>query len=274
MQNNSITTEPIDNIQNWYNSAYVEDTWKVTPRLTLTYGLRYDYNQPTGEMAGGFANFVALTRGFTVDNGGNAIGTGTANYVLPSKWQGNSTLLAPSFTSLLTANNVNLVYSANPRLSTGQKNNFAPRASFALQLDSRTVLRAGAGVFYGATFGLGSNPNIGGNYPFMVRSGLGGTNCVNGNATNQSGIHNYCPSLSPTTAASTVGAGQPGSAQNYPSTGQFQNPGDTPEIGMTNQTKRSQRHQGVHQQHRHQRQRHRDQDAIRVELQPRRSACL
>lgn len=235
MQNNSITTEPIDNIQNWYNSAYVEDTWKALPKLTITAGVRYDYNQPTGEMAGGFANFVALTRGYTVDSNGNAIGNGTANYVLPGKWQGNSTLLASNFTSLLAANNVSLVYDSNARLSTGQKLNFAPRVGVALQLDPTTVIRAGAGIFYGATFGLGSNPNIGGNYPFMVRSGLGATTCVNGNATNQSGITTYCPSLSPTTAASPVGVGKPGSAQNYPTSGLYQNPGNTLELGMSNQ---------------------------------------
>lgn len=239
MNNNSITNEPIDNIQNWYNSAYVEDTWKMLPKLTVTLGLRYDYNQPTGEMAGGFANFVPLTRSYAIDSKGNVTGSGTANYVLPAKWQGNSSLLASNFTSLLTANNVNLVYDSNPRLSDGQHNNFAPRAGLALQVDPKTVVRAGAGVFYGATFGLGSNPNIGGNYPFMVRSGLSATTCVQNNISgsnqNQSGITTYCPSLSPTTAASAIGAGKPGAAQNYPTTGQYQNPGNTLETGMSNQ---------------------------------------
>jgi Carboxypeptidase regulatory-like domain len=231
MSSNSLTNEPIDNLENWYDSGYGEDTWKLMPRLTFTYGLRYDYFQPTGEQAGGFANFVPLTWG---------IGTGTANYVLPSKWQGKSNF-APAFSNLLTANNVNVVYDSNARLSTGQKLNFAPRVGLAWQLDSQTVVRAGGGVFYGNIFGLGSNPNIGGNYPFMIHSGLGATTCVNGNATNQSGITSYCPSLSPTVSvsennpASAVAAGQPGSAQNYPTSGQFQNPDDTLEIGMTNQ---------------------------------------
>ena len=236
MNSNSITNEPIDNIQNVYSAAYAEDTWKVLPRLTISYGVRYDYNQPTGEMAGGFANFVPLTRGFTYNPAtGIVAGTGTANYVLPAKWQNTSGLFASSFTSLLAANNTTVVYDSNARLSTGQKSNFAPRVSVALMGDSRTVFRAGAGVFYGATFGLGSNPNIGGNYPFMIHSGLSATSCVNGNASNQSGITTYCPSLGPTTAASAVGVGMPGAAQNYPTTGLYQNPGDTLETGMSNQ---------------------------------------
>ena len=226
MNSNGLTNEPIDNLQFWYNSAYGEDSWKIQPKLTLSYGLRYDYYQPTGEMAGGFANFVPLTLG---------VGTGTANYVLPAQWQNTSGLFASSFSSLLAANNVNVQYDSNPRLSTSQKTNFGPRVGVAYQIDPKTVVRAGGGIFYGAIFGLGSNPNIGGNYPFMIHSGLGATTCVQGNAKNQSGITTYCPSLSPTTTASPVGAGQPGAAQNYPNTGQFQNPGDTLEIGMTNQ---------------------------------------
>ena len=236
MNSNGLTNEPIDNLQYWYNSGYGEDTWKILPRVTLTYGLRYDYIQPTGEMAGGFANFVTLTTGYSYNATTQAVtGTGTANYVLPAKWQNTQNLFASSFTNLLTANNVNVVYDSNPRLSTSQKNNFAPRVGIAVALDPKTVIRVGGGVFFGAIFGLGSNPNIGGNYPFMIHSGLGATTCVNGNAKNQAGITTYCPSLSPTTAASSVGAGQPGSAQNYPTTGLYQNPGDTLEIGMENQ---------------------------------------
>lgn len=230
MNGDSLTNEPIDNLENWYDSAYGEDTWKVTPSLTLTYGLRYDHFQPTGEMAGGFANFVPLTWG---------VGTGTANYVLPAQWQGKN-VLAPQFLTLLNNNNVNVVYDSNPRLSTGQTMNFAPRLGIAYQLDPQTVIRAGGGVFYGNIFGLGSNPNIGGNYPFMIHSGLSAVTCGNtgstgNNANNQGNIKNYCPSLSDTTAASVAGAGQPGSAQNYPSTGSFTDPNDTLETGMSNQ---------------------------------------
>jgi hypothetical protein len=46
-----------------YDSAYVEDHWKVNPKLTLTYGLRYDYYQPYREMAGQMANFLPTSFG-------------------------------------------------------------------------------------------------------------------------------------------------------------------------------------------------------------------
>lgn len=226
MNGNGITNEPIDNLQYWYNSGYAEDTWKMSPKLTFTYGLRYDYFQAPGEMAGQFANFVPLTLG---------VGTGTANYVLPSKWQNTPNLFASAFTNLLVANHVNVTYDSDPRLSTSQKTNFAPRVGLAYQINHNTVVRAGGGIFYGAIFGLGSNPNLGGNYPFMIHSGLSATTCFNGNAKNQSGITSYCPSLSPTTAASAIGPGHPGAAQNYPTSGQYQDPQDTLETGMTTQ---------------------------------------
>ena len=34
------------NLWNWWQGFYVNDDWKITPRLTLNLGLRYDYFQP------------------------------------------------------------------------------------------------------------------------------------------------------------------------------------------------------------------------------------
>jgi hypothetical protein len=112
-------------------SAYGQDTWRVTPRLTLTYGLRWDVNPA-------LKGKNAASEPFTV-NGLDDPATMT---------------LAPRGTPL---------YSTT-------YGNVAPRFGAAYKLNRRedreTVLRAGAGVFYD----LGSGPlgAVSGFWPFQT----------------------------------------------------------------------------------------------------------
>lgn len=161
MNSAGITNEPTLNDEQGYNSAYVEDHWRATKQLTLNLGLRYDYFQPNKEMAGHQASFVPLTTG---------VGTGTALYIIPL--QSRSVVLPAAFTNLLQQDNITLQYTNNSRLATAQKTAFAPRLGFAYQPDPKSVFRGGFGMFYGAIEGLGSNGNLGENYPFVVHANL------------------------------------------------------------------------------------------------------
>jgi hypothetical protein len=106
-------------------SVFVQDTWKVTPRLALTYGLRWELSP------------APAARGATV----LASWTNTDN---PS-----AIALAPQGT---------------PLWSTTYRN-FAPRIGVAFGLNQRGdfVLRAGAGLFYDT--GVGSSATVSSQYP-------------------------------------------------------------------------------------------------------------
>ena len=122
--------------------AYFQDSWKVTPRLTLNYGFRWDYWTPYDETA---------NRIFTMDM---------------SQWQTTKTLITPAGhpvdsigipATLLTAyRNAGMVFTTADkaglpsRLFNSDKKDLAPRIGAAFRLNNKTVLRGSYGVYYWA----------------------------------------------------------------------------------------------------------------------------
>lgn len=97
----------------WTNAlaAFVQDDWKITPRLTLNLGVRYDiFFAPTFPDGG--------VSSFELDF--NNIGT-------------NAQLKQVRSNGCLCENDLN---------------NFAPRIGFAYKANSKTVIRTGAGIIY------------------------------------------------------------------------------------------------------------------------------
>jgi hypothetical protein len=151
------------NASNWgdvssqrkYYGAYFQDDWKVSPRLTLNLGLRWDYFTPTGEKYGAQANFVPGPPGF-------------AQYLIPASRK-DKPVLSPSFLQLLQKDGINLVYTDRygSGLSAVQRTNFAPRFGFAYKAASRLVARGGFGMYYGAFENRGGAPSLGYSYPFQ-----------------------------------------------------------------------------------------------------------
>jgi outer membrane receptor protein involved in Fe transport len=174
MHQASIATSPPINDAQWYNAAYVQDDWKLSPQLTLNLGLRYDHYQPYKENAGNQANFIANSVG---------IATGSGVYELPTRSR-NQDLGAP-FAATLAKDNVTLKYVDNQRLSEAQTLNFAPRIGMSFQASDRTVVRTGFGLFYGGLQSQG-NTNLGTNFPWANQVNLYAPNCDLGD----------CPSLS------------------------------------------------------------------------------
>jgi hypothetical protein len=99
---------------------YVQDTWKVTRKLTLDYGLRYDYQTYLKEQYGRMSDASFSTPNPTV---GGRLGA-----LIYEGYGGGR---------------------CNCSLSHNYPWAFGPRVGAAYQIDTKTVLRAGAGVTYG-----------------------------------------------------------------------------------------------------------------------------
>jgi outer membrane receptor protein involved in Fe transport len=132
---------PAERQKRWF--FYGQDTWRVTPKLTVNYGLRWEIYFPesvNAKGAGGFANIV--------DNGGLG-GIRVAGYG-PYGLNGNV------------------------------KNNFkafAPRLGIAYQLTPKTVVRMGYGRSYDiGVFGSNFGHTVTQNLPVLLKQSLKASN--------------------------------------------------------------------------------------------------
>lgn len=143
----------VDNNRQYY-AAYFQDDWKVSPRLTLNLGLRWEHFSLTGEANNAQANFVPDPT--------------NPRYIIPASRKDNPKL-SQSFIDALAANKIALVYSDEfgSGLGLAQKKNFAPRFGFAYKVTEKLVARGGYGLYYGAFENRGGFPNLGYNYPFQ-----------------------------------------------------------------------------------------------------------
>ncbi|MGH9627630.1 MAG: TonB-dependent receptor domain-containing protein [Bryobacteraceae bacterium] len=124
---------------------YFQDDWKVTPRLTLNLGVRYELTTPMWNKYDR-QNRIILEPGPQF---------GTFQYA--------------------GAGDGSLEDRALIRLDT---NNWAPRIGLAYRAGERWTTRAGFGVFYGGLDRIGTGARMMANWPFNVRKGLVSTPAI------------------------------------------------------------------------------------------------
>ena len=113
-----------------YYGLYVQDDFRVTSRLTVNVGLRWEHE----------AGLQEVNNGILVNFNGTAANPLAANV----------TGIAPKG-EVVYAGNGNPTSAGNPYFS-----KWGPRAGIAYSVDSKTVIRGGYGIFWAPQFALGS----------------------------------------------------------------------------------------------------------------------
>jgi hypothetical protein len=127
-------------------AIYALDDFKITPRLTLNLGLRYELFTTIKEANDNQGTFDFATETIIVPRGQT------------KTWTPGQTL-APELP---------IVANGTRGLINPDRHNFAPRIGFAYQVANKLVLRGGYGIFYGGQeSGPFSNPSPGYNPPFF-----------------------------------------------------------------------------------------------------------
>jgi Carboxypeptidase regulatory-like domain/TonB dependent receptor len=144
-----------DNGKNYFG-AYFQDDWKISPKLTLNLGIRWDWFGQVYDHYSKQANFVPF----------GPPGGGPLYIIPPSSLAGD---LSASFQNLLAADGIGLAITNQygKGLGRSQSTNWAPRFGFAYQATPKFVVRGGAGLFYNGFENRGYSPNLGENYPFQ-----------------------------------------------------------------------------------------------------------
>lgn len=153
------TTNFISSIKQAY-AFYAQDTWKVTPKLTLNLGLRYELFSPIGEKFGRQSNFDFQNLTLYIPKGRNQ------DAPLPPNFNAPATVNGVTFPALFTTPITISRGKVSKYLIPWDKTDIGPRLGFAYNVREKTVVRGFFGIFYGGEENQGGNPNRGESAPF------------------------------------------------------------------------------------------------------------
>ncbi len=119
---------------------YIQDDWKVNSKLTLNLGLRYQWSSPYTSRGNQiqFSNFTA--------DSGVRLNTSSVQAALADPSNFSTPVSFPSSEALLGT--TQFATSSRRTVPTYRKD-IGPRLGFSYQLDTNTVVRGGAGIYFG-----------------------------------------------------------------------------------------------------------------------------
>ncbi len=133
-------------------SAFVDDSWKVSRKLTLNLGLRFEYMMAMYSQINNLTDFLPSAFNFA-----QAVKVNSSGQVVPGSGniydglQRVSNGINPSYNYLVPNYNdpgVLSVPTGAPRGMYPSQGEWQPRLGFAYALDDKTVIRGGYGIFY------------------------------------------------------------------------------------------------------------------------------
>jgi outer membrane receptor protein involved in Fe transport len=129
----NIDINGIRELRQWYHGVFVQDDWKLTDKLTLNLGLRYEYEQAPSEIDNRLVRGFDPTATLSLTSAAEAAYAARPDLIPASQWRARG--------------GVGFASSGSPAIWKADTNNFSPRLGFAYKWNDKTVVRGGFGVY-------------------------------------------------------------------------------------------------------------------------------
>jgi hypothetical protein len=168
------TASQLDNsinysVQSLYNGMFFHDDWRVTPKLTLNLGLRYELEGALTE------RYNRIQRGFDLTSVSPVNNAARAAYLTAYNANPSNFLVTPD--KFVVLGGYTYATSNNRDAWKMDRGNVEPRLGISYALNEKTVLRGGFGIFMAPhqseIQGLGLQQGFAGTTPFIASNNNG-----------------------------------------------------------------------------------------------------